>query len=564
MEWIFGVLRKYPELAIFLTLGVGYWIGAKKFKGFSLGAVTGTLLVGVLVGQLNIQIAPIVKQVFFLLFLFGLGYGVGPQFFRGMKSDGLPQVIFAVLLCVICLLCTWGTAVAFGFDAGTGAGLLAGAQTISAVMGVATDTINGLGSVDDATKKKWIDSIPVAYAVCYIFGTIGSAWLLASLGPKLMRVDLVKACQEYEAQMSGGEDSLALSGYRRFIARVYQLRQEDLMGKTVADLEARFSDARVFVGRIRRGAEIIDADPTTVLQANDILGVAGRHEVLVKQGATIIGPEAEDPELINLPVEMLEVVLTNKNVAGHTLKEIAQMPDIHQMGRGVFLRKVVRGGHELPVNWGLKLDRGDHLFMVGAKRDVERLVDKLGYADRPTAQTDMVFVGFGIVLGGILGSLVLTVSGIPVTLSTSGGALISGLVFGYLRSVHPTFGRIPEPVHWFLTSVGLTTFVAVVGIVSGPGFVEGFRQLGAKLFIAGIIATSVPMIIGVLMARYVFKFHPAIALGVCAGARTTTAAIGQITETAKSQVPALGYTIPYAIGNTLLIIWGIVIVLLMA
>jgi putative transport protein len=564
MEWTFGVLRKYPELAIFLTLGVGYWIGAKKFKGFSLGAVTGTLLVGVLVGQLDIQIAPIVKQVFFLLFLFGLGYGVGPQFFRGMKSDGLPQVIFAVVLCVICLLASWGTAVAFGFDAGTGAGLLSGAQTISAVMGVATDTINGLGTVDDATKKKWIDSIPVAYAVCYIFGTIGSAWLLATLGPKLMRVDLVQVCKEYEAQMSGGDDTMALSGYRKYIARVYQLRQEDLVGRTVADLEARFGDVRVFVGRIRRGAEVIDGSPTTVLQANDILGVSGRHDVLVLQGATIIGPEAEDPELINLPVEMLEVVLTNKKVAGHTLKEISQMPDIHQMGRGVFLRKVVRGGHEMPVNWGLKLDRGDHLFLVGAKRDVERIADSLGYADRPTEQTDMVFVGFGIVLGGVLGSLVLTVSGIPVTLSTSGGALIAGLVFGYLRSVHPTFGRVPEPVHWFLTSVGLTTFVAVVGIASGPGFVEGFRQLGAKLFIAGIIATSVPMIIGVLMARYVFKFHPAIALGVCAGARTTTAAIGQITETAKSQVPALGYTIPYAIGNTLLIIWGIVIVLLMA
>ncbi|MFC4275108.1 aspartate-alanine antiporter [Achromobacter aloeverae] len=562
MEWLFDTLRKYPELAIFLTLGVGYWIGAKKFKGFSLGAVTGTLLVGVLVGQLNIQIAPVVKQVFFLLFLFGLGYGVGPQFFRGMKSDGLPQVLFAVVLCVICLLASWGTAVAFGFDPGTGAGLLSGAQTISAVMGVATDTINGLTSVDEATRKHWIDSIPVAYAVCYIFGTIGSAWLLATVGPKLMRVDLVKVCQEYEAQMSGGQDSLELSGYRKFIARVYRLDQADLVGKTVADLEARFPDARVFVERIRRSDGIIDADPATVLQAGDILGVAGRHDVLVEQGASRIGPEVEDHELINQPAELLEVVLTNKNLAGKTLREIAALPNA-SLGRGVFLRKVVRGGHEMPVNWGLKLDRGDHLFIVGAKRDVERVVDKLGYADRQTAQTDMVFVGFGIVIGGLLGSLVLTVAGIPVTLSTSGGSLIAGLVFGYLRSLHPTFGRVPEPVHWFLTSVGLTTFVAVVGISSGPGFVEGFRQLGFKLFLAGIVATSVPMVVGVLLARYVFKFHPAIALGVCAGSRTTTAAIGQITENAKSQVPALGYTIPYAIGNTLLIIWGIVIVLLM-
>ncbi len=562
MEWFFDTLRKYPELAIFLTLGLGYWVGAKKIFGFNLGAVTGTLLVGVLVGQLDIQIAPIVKQVFFLLFLFGLGYGVGPQFFRGMKSDGLPQVFFAVIICVICLLVTWGTAVAFGFDAGTGAGLLAGAQTISAVMGVATDTINGLG-VDAATKKQWINNIPVAYAVCYIFGTIGSAWLLASLGPKLMRIDLVQSCKEYEAQLAGDGDSMELSGYRKFTARAYRLEQPDLVGKTVLDLESRFVDARVFVERLRRGTDIIDVDASTVLQAGDVLGVAGRHDALVLHAMGIIGPEVEDRDVINLPAEIVEVVLTNKHLAGKTVKEIAHLASVRDLGRGVFLRRVVRGGHDMPVGWELKLDRGDHLFILGAKRDVERAVAKLGYVDRATDQTDMVFVGFGILLGGLFGSLVMTVGGIPITLSTSGGALIAGLIFGYLRSIHPTFGRVPEPVHWFLTSVGLTAFVAVVGIVSGPGFVEGFKLLGAKLFFAGVIATSVPMILGVFIARYGFKFHPAIALGVCAGARTTTAAIGQITETAKSQVPALGYTVPYAIGNTLLIIWGIVIVMLM-
>lgn len=480
-----------------------------------------------------------------------------------MKSDGLPQVIFAVILCVICLLVTWATAVGFGFDAGTGAGLLSGAQTISAVMGVATDTINGL-NIDATTKKQWIDSIPVAYAVCYIFGTVGSAWLLASLGPKLMRVDIVKECQEYEAKMSGGADSMELSGYRKFIARAYKLDRPDFVGKTVGELESRFVEARVFVERIRRGDQIIDSDAKTVLQQGDVLGVTGRHDALVTQAAGIIGTEVEDRDLISMPAEVVEVVLTNKNIAGKTIKEIADSEAGRELGRGVFLRKVVRGGHDMPINWGLKLDRGDRLFVLGAKRDVERVVGRLGYVDRATSQTDMVFVGFGILLGGLFGSLVMTVGGIPITLSTSGGALISGLIFGYLRSVHPTFGRVPEPVHWFLTSVGLTTFVAVVGISSGPGFVQGFQQLGAKLFIAGIIATSVPMVVGVLIARYVFKFHPAIALGVCAGARTTTAAIGQITETAKSQVPALGYTVPYAIGNTLLIIWGIVIVMLMS
>ena len=151
----------------------------------------------------------------------------------------------------------------------------------------------------------------------------------------------------------------------------------------------------------------------------------------------------------------------------------------------------------------------------------------------------------------------------PISLSTSGGALIMGLVFGWLRSVRPTFGRISGGAQWFLSSVGLTTFIAVVGITSGPGFVAGLKTLGISLFIAGVVATSLPMIIGIYLGHYVFKFHPAINFGANAGARVTTAAIGQITEAAKSQVPVLGYTVPYAVSNTLLIIWGIVIVIIM-
>jgi len=107
MHWLVHTLRTYPELAVFLVLGLGYWIGNIKVGTFSLGAVTGTLLMGVLVGQLGIKISPDLKAVFFLMFLFAVGYSVGPQFFRGLKSDGLPQVFFAVIICVLCLAVTW-------------------------------------------------------------------------------------------------------------------------------------------------------------------------------------------------------------------------------------------------------------------------------------------------------------------------------------------------------------------------------------------------------------------------------------------------------------------------
>lgn len=159
--------------------------------------------------------------------------------------------------------------------------------------------------------------------------------------------------------------------------------------------------------------------------------------------------------------------------------------------------------------------------------------------------------------------MVFKVGSLPLTLSTAGGALISGLFFGWLRSVRPTFGRIPSPTVWFMNSVGLTVFIAVVGISSGPGFVAGLQQLGISLFLWGIVATSVPLILAIYVGKYLFRFDHAIVLGCCAGARTTTAALGMINDIAKSQIPALGYTVTYAVSNVLLTIWGMVIVMLM-
>jgi putative transport protein len=562
MDWIVKTLQHYPELAIFLTLALGYWIGKFKIGKFSLGSVTGVLLSGVLVGQMHIIISPNVKSVFFLMFLFSVGYGVGPQFFRGLKSDGLPQVLFAVLVCLACLGTAYGAAKIVGFNTGLAAGLLSGSCTISAVIGVASDAINQL-SIPAAQKTLYVNQIAIADAVTYIFGTAGTAWFLSSLGPKLLKINLPEECRQLENKMGGGEpEPGVISAYHRFDVRAYRLTNEKLVGTTVGELEKTFQPRRVFVERIRRGAAIIEADPETALQEKDALAVLGPLDIEMNLAKTL-GPEMDDPELLDFPAEMLDVVITNKSVAGKTLQELAQSTATLAKGRGVVLRKLIRQGHEMPFTPGTTVDRGDVLQIGGAKRDVERAVQALGYADRPTNMTDMVFVGTGIVLGGLIGALTLRVGGIPLSLSTSGGALIAGLVFGWLRSVHRTFGRIPAPALWIMNNVGLTTFIAVVGITAGPGFVTGLKQAGITLFFAGVVVTILPMVIGLYLGKYVFKMNPAILLGACAGARTTTAALGMIQETAKSKVPALGYTVTYAVGNTLLTIWGLVMVLLM-
>ncbi len=563
MQWLIHTLREYPEIAIFLTLALGFWFGRFKFGKFSLGVVTSVLLAGVLIGQANIVISPNVKSVFFLMFLFAVGYGVGPQFFRGLKSGGLQQVLFAAMLVVACLVCAVVMAKIFGYDTGLASGLLSGACTISAVLGVATDSINQLG-ITPEQKKTMIDGMPVAYAVTYLFGTAGSAWILATLGPKLLRVDFPKVCKEYEAQMGGSaEEPGVISAYQELVVRAYLVGNgAKCLNRRVGDFEKQVLPDRVFIERVRVGNKIVDAKPSTLVTEGQTLAVAGRRDVMLPI-ESYFGKEIDDRALLDFQAEAVDVVVTSKEIAGRTLKEVAESDVGREQGRGVFMRKLMRGGVEMPFNAGTRIDRGDVVTIAGARRDVKRAAAAIGYADRPTDQTDMTFMGFGIVAGALVGAITIKLGGVPLSLSTSGGALLAGLVCGWLRSVNRTFGRIPAPALWVFNNVGLNVFIAVVGITAGPGFVAGLKANGLGLFIAGIVVTTVPLIFGIYIGKYIFRFHPAINLGACAGARTTTAALGAIEEAAQSKVPALGYTVPYAVGNTLLTIWGVVIVLLM-
>ena len=559
LHWIAETLRSYPELAIFLALAVGFWIGTIKIAGFNLGSVTGTLLAAVAIGQLGIDVPGPIKSAFFLLFLFAVGYGVGPQFFRGLGKDGPRQILFSLVVLAFCLLVPYVCARMAGLDMGYAVGLYAGSQTISASIGVATDQMARLG-LDPGTLQAYMGSIPVGYAVSYIFGTIGSAIVLAQLGPKLIGVDLPAACAEYEKQLGGttdGSDPGVLSAYRQVEVRAYSVdAASGLTGKPVREL---FPGLRVFVERVRRGDRMIDADAETVLEAGDVVAISGQRALLVEQVESVV-PEVDDRGLLDMPAELVDVFVRSKAVNGLTIRQLADEP----FTRGIWLRKVTRNLIELPVLPELEILRGDILTLGGTKRHVDAAANAIGHADRPVEATDLAVVAGGIVVGGLFGALTINVGGVPISLSTSGGALLAGLLLGYWRAVRPTFGSIPGPALWLMNTLGLNVFIAIVGISAGPGFVSGLQQVGLSLFLLGIVATSVPLIVAVLVGHYVFKFHPAILFGVCAGARTTTAALGMIQDAAKSKVPALGYGLPYAVGNTFLTIFGMVIVLLMS
>jgi putative transport protein len=561
MEPFYDILRKYPELAIFLTLAIGFYIGRLKVRGFSIGSVTGVLLVGLVIGQLGIPISPAIKSVFFLFFLFAVGYGVGPQFFHGLKSDGLWQALFAVLVCFACLVTAFFTARLLGLGVGYGAGVFGGACTVSSVLGVATDAIRQLGGSSNVQQQQ-INAMSIAFAITYIFGTAGVSAFLALLGPRILGVNLAAECKALESAMGGNEpDPSVHSAYQMISVRAYRVTDPTFCGIRVAEFESRFPNQRLFVERLRQNKKIVESTPETVIRQGDILAIASRTETLIAD-ANQFGVEVSDPGLLDYPSETLDVMVTHKEVVGNTLGEFAEMGH-DQRSRGVFVRALRRGGHELPFNAGTKIAKGDVLRISGSQRDVERVAKFIGYPIRPSNVSDVTLVGIGIFLGAIVGLLSIQVGQIPISLSTSGGTLLAGLVFGWLRSVHPNFGNIPEAALWVFNNVGLAMFAAVVGIQAGPQFASGLQQAGFTLFFAGVIVTIVPMVFALLAGKYLFRMHPGVLLGACAGARASTAALSVIQDAAQSRVPALGFTVCFAVANTLLTIWGVVIVLLL-
>src|SRR5258705_7385840 len=224
IEWFFATLKQYPEIAIFLSLAFAYYFGKFTFKGIGLGSVTATLIAGVVIGQIGITINQPLKAFSFLMFLFAVGYGVGAQFVRGIASNGLPRAIFAAVQCVFSLVAVVVIAKIAGYDLGYAAGFFSGSQTLSAAMGLSTDAINRLGLPPDQAKAL-IDSMPVAYAVTYMFGTMGSAVMIAVLGPKLLGINLEAACKDYE-QKQGGVKELGGPGsaWRRWEGGAYQVQ----------------------------------------------------------------------------------------------------------------------------------------------------------------------------------------------------------------------------------------------------------------------------------------------------------------------------------------------------
>jgi putative transport protein len=536
-------------------------IGRVHIKGFSLGSVVGSLIAGIAIGIFaKPEFPPLLRWVFFYLFLFSVGYSVGPRFFGSLRKEAIPQIILAVTLAITGLATAVTVASVLKFDEGISVGLLSGSMTQSAALGTGLNAIASL-PVSDETKAQLSANAPLADAITYGFGDLGLILFINLVGPMLMRANLRDEAKILEAQLSGGGEGAShfLSG-ARFACRGYRVENVSIAGVGIDELEQIYAAGRLSVQRLKRGDVLLPLSAEARIQLGDLLVVAAQRKVLV-DAERDIGPEFDDPEILAVPIKSVTVVVTNRSAVGKTL---GQMAADQQMARGVYLESLKRGEEEMPRDMKVVVERGDVMRLVGSPQDVERAGEHLGSIEADLTKTDLTFVAAGIACGIVIGLLTLNVNGVPLGLGTAGSILVVGLVAGWARSHYPVFGAIPEAAQRVLADVGLIVFIAIVGLSAGPHAVQAYLQRGggffASIFFGGMIVTSVPPLLAMAMGRWLFKMNPLMVLAGVTGAQTCTPALNALREASGSNIGALGYTVPYAIGNILLTIWGPVMV----
>lgn len=556
MDTVRWMISTAPEIFLLLAVAIGTILGRIKIRGFSIGTTACTLIVAVLIGQLGTFTFPsVLRIVLFSLFVFTIGYRSGPEFFASLSVRTLAQVAMALVLGGTGLVIVLSFAFIFALDPGTASGLAAGALTQSSVIGTASGALAQLGLSKNVLDQQEAN-IAAGYAVTYVLGYILTLLFVPFVAPKLMRIDLKKEAAKLEAELAGGAPSKTENlAYRKFQARAYRVSVG--AGRTVKTIEDEVGSRTVIERIVRKGTDV-QPYPDTILEAGDDIVIAGPTTAIVA-AKPVIGIEIDADEMLKaIPGNVVEVLVDNRKLHGRSIKDVAER--VGDNARGVFLRELSRMGREVPVSPDTRIYVGDIMTLVGSTRNIERAAAQVGQILRASDRTDIAFLTAGIAAGLLAGLLSVKVGSVPLTLGGGGGALIAGLVCGWLRSRRPTMGAMPPAAQQTLSDLGLGGFIAAIGLGNGHAAWLAIQAHGLLLLGMGLVVTLVPLIVATLFAYYVLRMNPVITCGALAGAMTVDAAVTGCCEIAESQTPVLGVAVPYAVGNVVLTVLGPIIV----
>jgi putative transport protein len=560
MDLLHRLVTAEPLLALFVTIALGYLVGKIKIGSFVLGGVAGTLLVGVIIGQLGVNIDSGIKGIFFAMFIYAVGFQGGPQFFHALNRRSLNQLASAFVMCFTGLLCVLGAAWLFGLDRGMAAGLAAGGLTQSAIIGTAGDAIGKLG-LSPELMKTMQTNVAVGYAVCYIFGSLGPIIMVSWFLPLIMRWDIRAEAVKLANLLSGGHAELdpgQFNAARQIATRIYEVTAiSKAIGISTLAIDRQISDASI-EAVYRQGKELELTD-TIIIAAGDRVATTGPITQL-ETASVLLGREVRPPDGLLLVQENREIILTNRALSGRTIGEIHDQVNV-ETRHGVFLTMVKRMGLDLPILDKLQLKRGDELHFSGSPADLNRVQARIGYKITAAAVTDFIFFGIGMLVGLLLGLIEFRIWGIPISIGSGGGCLLSGLLFGWLRAVHPNFAALPPGASNFLRDFGLAVFVGIVGITAGPQALVAIEHYGLTLLFLGVGVTLIPQMITFFFSYYVLRIQsPIEALACVAGGRSANPAFAAFLTKAGNATPVVSFTVTYAVANVFLTLWGPLIV----
>ena len=542
-------------LLLFVVLALGLCLGKVRLGSVQLGNSIGVLVVSLLLGQQHFSINTEALNLGFMLFIFCVGVEAGPNFFSIFFRDGKNYFMLALVMVGTAMLLALGLGRFFGWDIGLTAGMLAGSMTSTPVLVGAGDTLrNTMGG--NKLLGPELDNLSLGYALTYLIGLVSLIFGARYL-PKLQHQDLPTSAQQIARER--GLDTDSKRKVYLPVIRAYRVGQELVAwadGKNLRELGI-YRQTGCYIERIRRNGILATPDGDAVLQVGDEISLVGYPDAHSRLDPSFRnGKEVFDRDLLDMRIVTEEVVVKNNHAVGKRLSQL------NLTDQGCFLNRVIRSQIEMPIDDSIVLNKGDVLQVSGDARRVKSVADRIGFISVHSQVTDLLAFCAFFIVGLMIGLITFQFKNFSFGIGNAAGLLFAGIMLGFLRANHPTFGYIPQGALNMVKEFGLMVFMAGVGLSAGAGINNGLGAIGGQMLISGLIVSLVPVIICFIFGAYVLRMNRALLFGAIMGARTCAPAMEIISDTARSNIPALGYAGTYAIANVLLTLAGTLIVII--
>jgi putative transport protein len=554
MHWFVDLITGHSIAHTMLILSgviaLGIAIGHIRFFGISLG-IAGVLFSGLLFGHfgLNIdhEILEFCREFGLILFVFTIGMHVGPSFFASFRKQGLKLNLLAASVVFLGVLVTLGLIYFADLPLAVAVGLLSGAVTNTPGLGAAQQALReGLPAVTNTGELSGM-----AYAVAYPFGIIGII-LTMLLIRTVAKINLTKETEAYDQDQSSTKEPP--TNYN------IEVTNHRLVGQQIRRL-AGLVHGDFVISRLLRGDKVMTASADTTLLLGDILHIVCTKESADKLAIVVGDPTAVDVRSVQSHFTVRKILITHKDAVGKSIR------DLDLINRyGTTITRVLRAGVELVAHGGVVLNFGDQVTVVGDESALKKVAIELGDSVKQLNLPNILPIFIGIILGVIIGSIPFKFPGVPapVKLGLAGGPLLVAIILSRIGKVGPVIWYLPQSANLVMREIGITLFLACVGLKSGGKFLDTLL-VGDGLYwmLLAALITLLPLLIVGFTARYVFKLNYLSLCGLLAGSMTDPPALSFSHQMTGSDAPAFTYASVYALVMFLRILTAQALVLLL-